>query len=85
MAKPRRAYELQIKIGADDRNALLANLHDIVTSIATERTISSVSGGYSSSSFFELDIDETITHDAYFERLQAYLDEMKAPQDESAE
>lgn len=76
MEKPRRRYQMQLTLGADDLRSLLGALHSIEFDLSTEpedtpRNI--VSGGYDSGFVLDLTIDPTITHESWAEYLDKYL------------
>ncbi len=73
--KPRRAYMLELKIGADTKNDLIGVLRQLEFEIGADLLTQGVSGGYSSGYTYKLDIDESITHDSYIEALNGYLAE----------
>ncbi len=78
MGNPRRAYVFTVEIGADTRDDLCAALRQLEFEIAADMLTHGVSGGYSSGYTYNLDVDETITHDRYMDDLHRYLDKTKA-------
>lgn len=77
MEAPKRAVTVTLKIGADTRKDLVDSLFIIAHQMEREGITSCVSGSPSSGWIIETQIDETITHDAYFQRVDAYLAEMR--------
>ncbi len=72
--EPRRAYKLDLKVEADDLDSLIGYLRTFETDLYMGKISRGVSGGYSSGSIYSLDVDETITHDAWAEANQRYVD-----------
>ena len=77
MEAPRRAYILELKLQADDKRAIHSALKHIDFLIASNQLTQGVSGGYDSGYSYKLDVDESITHDNYIEKLEKYLAEKK--------
>lgn len=74
MSAPKRAFELEMKVGGDTLEDLMSTFLDFVDHIeATGK--SCVHGGPSSGGFFEIKHDPTMTHDRYIELLEKHLDE----------
>lgn len=73
-SRPRRCYTLSIEIGADDWAGVMSDLKHIVDHIKEcgERC-SSVMGGPSSGYIVNIHHDPGMTHDRYFEILDAYI------------
>lgn len=71
---PRRAYVLDLKIEADDLDSLLGYLRSFETDLYLGRISRGASGGYSAGSTYSLDVDNSITHDAWAETNQRYID-----------
>ena len=74
-ATPTRAICLTMKIEADTRDDLVSALMNFATQIDREEITTGVSGGYDSGYIYELLVDPTQTHEAYFQQLHAYLKE----------
>lgn len=78
MNKPHRAWEIEIKAGADT----VEDLYYIVKNYMDElmihkQPITSTSGGPSNNAIVTARIDETMTHERYFDQLHAYLDDVE--------
>lgn len=71
--KPRRAFHLSLEVDADDHNTLLHALDDIAEKVK-RRDGKSICGGCSMGWTYELNIDETITHDIFYQRLEDFLE-----------
>lgn len=71
---PRRAYVLDLKVEADSLDSLIGYLRSFETDLYMGKIGRGVSGGYSAGSIYSLDVDETITHDAWAEANQRYVD-----------
>lgn len=69
----RRAFVLTLELQADTRNDLIGELRHLEFMIASEQLAHGVSGGYSTGSVYDLNVDESITHDLYMEQLNEYL------------
>lgn len=72
--EPRRAYVLDLKVQADTLDSLIGYLRTFETDLYMNKISRGVSGGYSAGSIYSLDVDETITHDAWAEANQRYVD-----------
>lgn len=72
--EPRRAYVLDLKVQADSLDSLIGYLRSFETDLYRGEISHGVSGGYSAGSIYSLDVDETITHDAWAEANQRYVD-----------
>lgn len=77
----RRAFVLTLTVGADTRRALAGALYNLAYRVEAEEITEGVSGGYDSGYTYKLDVDESITHDSYFEELNAYLDAKRKEMD----
>lgn len=71
---PRRAYELDLKVGADSLDAMIGYLRSFETDLYMGKISNGVSGGYSAGSQYTLSIDESITHGSWAEANQRYVD-----------
>jgi hypothetical protein len=78
---PRRAFELELKIGADSRRDLCDFLTSFVTQLHMDQVTTGVSGGPSSGGSYSLSVDETITHDSYFAAIDQWLAEKSPTKD----
>lgn len=74
---PRRAYVLELKIGADSRNDLIGALRQLEFLIEAEELTAGVSGGYGSGYTYKLDVDESITHESYMAAIEQFLTKAK--------
>lgn len=74
---PRRAYVLKLDLQADSREALLSALQYVDFLVASEQISSGISAGYDASYTYSLDIDESITHDAYMAAINGWLAEKR--------
>lgn len=71
---PRRCYELDIKIGGDSWADVLRHLDELSRHIPEHgQECNSVSGGYSGNHWVTCYHDLDMTHDKYFELLDAHL------------
>lgn len=77
MTMPNRAYTLTLKVGADTRHDLALILEHLAIEVSADRLTEGVSGGYSTGFTYKLEVDESMTHDRYFEELNRYLDAQK--------
>lgn len=68
-AKPRRAWQLELSIGADTREDLVALLESLLFDSLKRGSDSSVTGGYSSGGYFTVTHAPEWTHDRYFDQL----------------
>jgi hypothetical protein len=73
--RPRRAYVLTLELQADSRDDLSAALRQLALEVDRDRISRGVWGGVSSGANYSLDIDESITHDLYFQHLEDFLRE----------
>lgn len=73
--KPRRKYDLTLTIGADDFAYLLSALNEIAADIEQcgDAPYETASGGYSGNSNVKLVINHAMTHDIYFDQLEAHI------------
>jgi len=71
---PVRAVRLTLRIEADTRNDLVSALMNFATQVDREEVTTGVSGGSNSGWVYELLVDPTQTHEAYFQQLDAYLE-----------
>lgn len=78
MDKPQRACILLAKIEADTPAAMASALERLAFEIlAGELSGVSLSGGYSSGWIVDYQQSDRPTHDEYFQKLQAHLDEKR--------
>ena len=76
---PERRCVLEIKIGADDPERLITLLEDILFNFRTGGgPRSMVSGGPDGNYAVSYREDQTMTHDIYFEQIDAWLKEHRA-------
>lgn len=71
---PRRAYELELKVGADSLDDLIGYLRTLETELHMGMISNGVSGGYSAGAVYSLSVDESITHDSWAAENQRYVD-----------
>jgi hypothetical protein len=81
--KPKRKYELEIRMGADSYEDMLNDLIDWAQTMKIESpgidySTDGVSAGYHSSHSYKIAVTPDMTHERYFEELDAWLDEQKA-------
>lgn len=82
MSELNRRYELELKMGADNLQALRGMLHtllfdmDRIDENALEQVnpYNQVSGGYDGNHTLKITFRSDVTHDSYFEQVNAYLD-----------
>lgn len=67
--KPRRAWELELRIGADTREDLVALLESLLFDSLKPGSNSSVTGGCSSGGYFTVTHAPEWTHDRYFQHV----------------
>lgn len=77
MSKPRRAFTLTLEIGADTRDELVHALHDLAHRIERDEVSRGCWGSPSNGAVYELLVDESQTHDKYFEAINKYLEEKR--------
>lgn len=71
---PKRRFTIDISIGADDWDTARRELLEVADHIAQHGPeCSSVSGGYSAGHAVTITERPEMTHDSYFEALEAYL------------
>lgn len=70
---PRRRFVLGLKLEADSRDDLVAELMNIANHIFMGKLPTRVSGDVHSGYVYSLDEDESITHESYVEALHRYL------------
>jgi len=70
---PHRAFRLKLDVEADDLDSLIGYLRGFETELYCDKVTTGVSGGYSSGATYSLTVDPSITHDIYFERVDAWL------------
>jgi hypothetical protein len=76
---PERACILLVKIGADDRRSVIAQLHHIAHQLERGDIGSPwISGGYSSGHILSYTENAGPSHDEYFAALNAHLDALDA-------
>ncbi len=76
---PRRAYSVQIEIGADDWPALVRELARLADHIeAHGPDCKQVSGGYDTGSTVRVEHRPEMTHDKYVEELNTYLEALRS-------
>lgn len=73
-APPVRAFRLTLRLDADDLHELACALYAIAHHAERGELTTGVSGGYGSGYIYELLSDPAMTHDAYFQELDVYLD-----------
>lgn len=78
MSTPNRAHEFICKIGADDKDGLVRELHDLAERIARDELSVGVKGGSDVGSIYSYRHDPTMTHDRYFEEIGRILDAEKS-------
>lgn len=72
--KPHRKIETKIEISADNNEALIGALKQLIFEVSIDRLPkSSVSGGYSYGWTITSTVDENQTHEQYAKELDAYL------------
>lgn len=80
MDKPRRRYEIELHIGADNLRSVIGTLHSILFDLEQRQEdapLSQVSGGYDCGYTLDATIDQSITHEIWERNLMDYLDEKK--------
>lgn len=79
--KPKRRYEVDIHIGADDLKSLKHAIDNISFDLERreeDAPINMVSGGVDTGYSVNAAVDTSITHDSWYISLEAYLAAMKA-------
>lgn len=71
---PERRFVFKLNLGADDRRAIIGALRHIEFLISSEQMTTGCSGGYDCGYDYELRENPEMTHDRFFNELQAYLD-----------
>lgn len=87
MDKPKRKYEMQLTMGADDLPSLRGMLNTLIYDLArledsdVEKVnpYHAISGGYSGNHSIEIRIQPDMDHDKYMDQLNAYIDARKEP------
>ena len=78
MDKPKRRYELELRLGADSAKDVIGHLYSLMIDLERhdlENTpLGIVSGGYSCGFYITIQINRDITHDTWEKELNAYLD-----------
>lgn len=80
---PHRAHELICKIGADSKDGLIAEIENFARRIAMNDITNGVMGGYSSGAIYSYRHDPDMTHDRYFQELNAKLEADRAVEQKS--
>ena len=78
MGELRRRHKLVLTLETDTEEEMFARLGDIPRRIRAGEFTTGVSGGYSSNAIYRYTVDEDVTHDSYFEALEAHLTEEAA-------
>lgn len=77
MEQPKRRYEVQIHIGADNKKAFVGALMAIMFNLEAHKTedeeVDLVSGGWDSGYSVTARVDTSITGDSYHASLEAYM------------
>lgn len=75
MKRPHRRLEVKLNLNADDYEAILSTLRQILFDLdgLEGRGYSSVSGGPDASYILDIQFDPEVTHESYFEALNLYL------------
>lgn len=82
--KPKRRIALTLSLEADSRAAAIDAIDQIVRELRMGYLQSEAcSGGYSSGYTLKIIEDETVTHDSYFAKLNAYIEQMDRVQSTS--
>jgi hypothetical protein len=71
---PRRAHELIVKIGADTREALVAEIENFARRVARDDVTRGIMGGSDAGSIYSYQHDPNQTHDEYFRQLNEILE-----------
>lgn len=74
MSDPKRAHELICKIGADTKEALIAEIENFARRIARNDITHGVMGGSVCGAIYSYRHDPAMTHSRYFEELNAKLE-----------
>ena len=83
---PKRAFELELRVGGDSWDIVLNELQELVRHIRKNgQECSSVSGGYGSNHLVTITHDPSMTHDKYFEQLDQYIAARDAKKEEVVE
>lgn len=78
MEKPKRAFEINIRIGADSWELVKEELERVVAHVIDHGPVcDSVSGGPGGGHVVEIFVTEGMTHERYHAELDAYLDGSK--------
>lgn len=78
MEAPKRRYQMELKLGADDLKALRSAINSILFDLdryPEDTPYESVSGGYDSGYSIKINVDTTITHESWEKVLNEYLEE----------
>ena len=83
--KPHRRYQLTLDIGADTYDELLRAIHTFADHMdmnypALDYSTNGASGGVSTGYSYDVKVDNDMTHERWYEELQAYLAARKAHQ-----
>ncbi len=73
MSNPKRAHVLTLELGADTKDDMIAGLEQIIFDLHRGST-QVTSGGYSTGWIMSYTVDPDMTHDRYFELLNAALE-----------
>lgn len=71
----KRAHSLIMKVEADTKDDLVRELKHVIWRIRAGEITKGVMGGYSASNIYSYCIDPDITHDTYFEQIDAWLEQ----------
>lgn len=79
---PTRRYKMTLVLGADDWQELCNALDQIHTDFILRRepitaNYNGVSGGPASGWTIDIRVDDTMTHERYFEELNAYIERLR--------
>ena len=74
----KRAHSLIMKVEADTRDGLIAELENVQRRILMEKMTRGTMGGYSASNIYSYCQDPEMTHDRYFQGLDDYLEKQRS-------
>lgn len=69
----KRAHSLIMKVEADSEDALVHELEHVIFRIRTNQITCGTMGGYSTSNIYSYCVDPGMTHDLYFQQIDAWL------------
>lgn len=75
--RPKRAFTLELKVGADSRKELADALCNFVDEIERDEVTEGAWGGVSSGGSYALRVDHSMTHERYVIELGEYLTSLK--------